>query len=527
MTAIIKNNFRLQQAKNYAKKVSSEQDSNLYLFVGKSLPFIGQNADITPPAPVDTLEQERRIWDEMVGMKKILDSTTSLVVPRVDWELNEIYDIFDDKDIDLHNNRKFYVLTSNYDVFICLENNNNSASTVMPTKASNSAEVIKPVELQDGYVWKYVTTIRPSDAVNFLTDSWIPVRTLLEDNGSDQWIVQEDAKLNTSSVLSVKIENGGSGYFSLNKDSSRTLTRVSDTTVSFSDVAGSSSINQNYTLYVHTSNSQVELYDIISKSISNNIVTLTISGTLSNNVSGSQFEILPKIVIDSNVSDIQLKPKVSNGILTKVSVISASKNVKFANVSVLGGTTQSVCRVIISPIKGIGSDIEKDLGAYFVLLNAKLKFDEGDGDFPTTNDYRQIGLIQNVINSESTLASDLTLNPTNSLLLPLGSSLILDQKIQQGDVEAILIELKDIIHNGQSYTRASYIQTPETGYGQFDTTDNSISQTINQQTTTINIVGKIDSEVKKLEGEIIYIENRRPILRAENQVEDIKTIIEF
>ena len=37
----------------------------------------------------------------------------------------------------------------------------------------------------------------------------------------------------------------------------------------------------------------------------------------------------------------------------------------------------------------------------------------------------------------------------------------------------------------------------------------------------------VDEEVKKYEGDILYLENRRAILRSEDQVEDIKVIIEF
>jgi hypothetical protein len=36
-----------------------------------------------------------------------------------------------------------------------------------------------------------------------------------------------------------------------------------------------------------------------------------------------------------------------------------------------------------------------------------------------------------------------------------------------------------------------------------------------------------DQEVKKFDGQILYLENRRPILRAPDQIEDIKAIVEF
>ena len=45
--------------------------------------------------------------------------------------------------------------------------------------------------------------------------------------------------------------------------------------------------------------------------------------------------------------------------------------------------------------------------------------------------------------------------------------------------------------------------------------------------TQATITGITLEEVKKFEGEILYLENRRPILRSPDQIEDIKAIIEF
>jgi hypothetical protein len=35
------------------------------------------------------------------------------------------------------------------------------------------------------------------------------------------------------------------------------------------------------------------------------------------------------------------------------------------------------------------------------------------------------------------------------------------------------------------------------------------------------------SEIEKNSGQVIYIDNRRPISRANDQIEDIKIVIEF
>ena len=87
----------------------------------------------------------------------------------------------------------------------------------------------------------------------------------------------------------------------------------------------------------------------------------------------------------------------------------------------------------------------------------------------------------------------------------------------------------------------SYIQTPETGYEEFvasngDTGKYLYSERRDPNTGVIlpgsaqsscQIRSSISAEIKKFEGEILYLENRRAVLRAPEQTEDIKAIIEF
>ena len=41
-----------------------------------------------------------------------------------------------------------------------------------------------------------------------------------------------------------------------------------------------------------------------------------------------------------------------------------------------------------------------------MIVNSRLEFGEGDGDFPTDNDFRRIGLIKNPVqSSDSTIST--------------------------------------------------------------------------------------------------------------------------
>ena len=61
---------------------------------------------------------------------------------------------------------------------------------------------------------------------------------------------------------------------------------------------------------------------------------------------------------------------------------------------------------VISPINGHGADPIEELGGNYAIVNSRLEFGEGSGDFPTDNDFRRIGLIKNPVqSSDGTISS--------------------------------------------------------------------------------------------------------------------------
>lgn len=95
-------------------------------------------------------------------------------------------------------NAIFYVVTDEYNVYQCLDNNNNSPSTVKPT--GTSVDAIRTV---DNYIWKFLYTIPIALRNKFLTDTYIPVVTALRDQF-----------YSAGSLKTVRINQAGSGYSS-------------------------------------------------------------------------------------------------------------------------------------------------------------------------------------------------------------------------------------------------------------------------------------------------------------------------
>lgn len=91
---------------------------------------------------------------------------------------------------------KFYVVTDEYNVYKCLDNNNNAISTYKPVGTT-----VDPVIMPDGYMWKYMYSIPIALRNKFLTDSYMPVVTALRPQFYSSGAIQ-----------TVKIDKRGQGY---------------------------------------------------------------------------------------------------------------------------------------------------------------------------------------------------------------------------------------------------------------------------------------------------------------------------
>ena len=121
-----------------------------------------------------------------------------------------------------------YVLTDEYNVYKCLDNNNNAVSTYKPI-----GTVVDPVIMPDGYMWKYLYSIPIALRNKFLTDVYMPIvnalRSQFYSDGEILNVVVENAGQNytTASIsvagdgyrasdplllTNVNVTNGGSGY---------------------------------------------------------------------------------------------------------------------------------------------------------------------------------------------------------------------------------------------------------------------------------------------------------------------------
>lgn len=199
-------NFDIFVAKQVKEAVSESAASNVYLTFGKSSAWANEAA---PPQANTSVVATNDIWRNMIGAKRVVGNNIRHSIPRIDWAAGTVYSAYDDHMDSLtefQSNNDFYVMTSEYHVFKCLDNNNGAPSTIMP----NILVTTTHFQTADGYVWKYMYTLNSDEKLRFMTPKFIPVKTILAADNSQQWNVQENAR--DGGIHVIKVTDAGSNY---------------------------------------------------------------------------------------------------------------------------------------------------------------------------------------------------------------------------------------------------------------------------------------------------------------------------
>lgn len=196
--------LRINTAEQFKESISENANNKLFLAFGRTLPWSNESS---PPASNTSVGMVNEIWDNMIGGKRIFGNDLAHVIPRVDWTANTNYTAYDHLAANLYDdNVKFYVVTSDWNVYKCIANNYGGLSSIEPTSLNPTTVA----HLSDGYAWKYMYTVSDSEKLRFTTPSFIPVKTLTGDDASLQWQVQSNAK--AGSIESILIQNSGNNY---------------------------------------------------------------------------------------------------------------------------------------------------------------------------------------------------------------------------------------------------------------------------------------------------------------------------
>tara|TARA_R100000773_G_scaffold16072_1_gene14589 strand:+ start:2163 stop:3770 length:1608 start_codon:yes stop_codon:yes gene_type:complete len=535
MPAVVTDQFRITNASNFVDSVLDSNNS-YYVFLGLPNPLVGFGRTSTwndangTPNPVDNFQYLTHYRDTSLFGKKINSSNIRRVVKKHTWSANTRYDMYRHDYEALSNpapnsqtgslyKSNYYVITSEFKVYICLDNGSSGAPGSSDAKGNESLDEPTFTDLEpasagtqnDGYIWKYLFTVSPSDVIKFDSTEYIVLPSDWSTTTDAQiQAVREagDSNINNNQLKKVYIEDGGTTY---NGNESVTKSETCDI---LGDGSGAKAL-----------------------------VTIT------------------------------------NGTITDVIVTAGGSGYTFGMVDLsnvnIGVEESNRAKLIpiIPPSKGHGFDIYTELGADKVLVYSR--FDDSTKDFPTDTHFAQVGIIKNP-SQFSTESSVLTSQQFSSL-----SSIKLESSIDINDYSNLIgVSIAQTVTGGTargivaSYDQDTfvlkYIQdrslnlnqttndtTDYQGVNQrakvlsFESTDEnnqifgsgsasfvkSIDRSFSGITTTVGnkqinlgvefTNGLANPEINKKTGEIIYIDNRKVVERNIRQKEDVKIILEF
>ena len=468
-----------------------------------------------PPLPLDNQTEKFDIYDDVIAAKRITDEFARAVVRRYNWDLsaNPKFDMWKPDysatpagggqvgkaaatGATSIADAKFYVMNSSYEVFKCLYNGESTvaggANVVQEpsTSSGNYSNGIFTESTGDGYIWKYMYTLPTDDVLRFLSSDFMPI--VLPTNASR--IATETAAVD-GEINVVLVRDIGS-----NIPAAQTL---------YTAIRGDGT------------GGVVEFQTTAGGAIDPATVTVVSRG------SGYSYASIS--LADGNLFGDQ-------GLTSPV----ASPN------------AVGYLEVILPPKGGHGSDMELELNAKRVMTNIRLTYAEGSGDFPVDNDFRRIGIMKDPIDSDTlAVATDNTLSGLYAIKIS-GSQAdyIVDEVIQQeispgvfayGTVVSWVLDPSSTTDGILKYYQspAQHQHTDGKVYAfvndpakQVDGTqsggDGNPDNTVNGNVEGMDLTnGVATPEISNNSGDIIYVENRRLITRAPDQIEDIKLVIEF
>jgi hypothetical protein len=486
-----------------------------YVFIGNHVPY---SNEASIPAIVDSTFDEKATWDNMFAAKKITGNDVELVIPRVNWSSNTKYKQYDDKislDSLLTSNgsiQPMYVLTTARNVYKCLSNNANVVSTVEPT--GDYATANGTIFTSDGYVWKYLYNVKPSN--KFLTTDWIPApisTSKLDYNVSSTDLVDGE-------ITTIIVTSGGSGY--VEPVISATAFNSGVTNIVLANTANLSA-NMTVTGTGIASGTYITAVNQNTSSITISTATAASGGGTGNNVTFST-----RVYIEGDGTLAAATANVSNGAIARITVTVPGINYSYANATIYGSATAantSNTRVILTPKFGHGYNPAKELDATNVMIVERIGSVDSteNGTISTSTSFRQYGLLRDPYKygHTSPLVSsnaNTVISQTTNLTLIAGIDFNLDEFVYQGATANSAYFYGFVNSQSSNEVRLTKTHGKITVGGTLIGANSGVSRTV---------VKAFNPEFQPYTGDILYAENVTKITRADGQAENVKFVIRF
>jgi hypothetical protein len=516
MTSYVSKKLSFHNAEQFKEAFSEPEPQTVgYIFIANHLPWQDEQ---DPDTPIDSVSNEKTVWENMFAAKKVSGSDVELVIPKNVWQANTKYMQYDDTvELDVlvtanttSNTYPIYIMNSQNDVYKCLCNNVSRASTVEPLGKNLTAN--GNISTSDGYLWKYLYNIRPSN--KFLTSEWMPapINTNKLDYDSSSAIPVD------GELVKIVTTNGGSGYINsvieVNAfNSGCTILQLSNTIniVQNMAVTGTGIVGGSYIQSIDTLNSRI---------------TITNPTALSGGGLNNQLTISTRVEVVGDGTGAIAEAQVTNTAISKIVVSSYGRNYTRANVNIYGTGSNATARVVLPPKYGHGYNSAKELGASNVLITMRIgEVDSTENGIISSNtSFRQYGLLRDPhkygqpsqVNSAN---ANSVISQTTNITLIAGDSYDLQEFVYQG-VDA------------NTATFSGYVHAQTDNIVRLTVVKGSISIGIPLRGTTTNQTGRVvvniqNPEFQPFTGDILYLRNKVKTDRTDGQAENLKFVVRF
>ena len=514
MAAIITDQIRVLNAKNFVADVGI---NTYYSFIGLPNPSDYQSDwNNNPPSPKDNFDQENDYWDTMIALKKINTSDVRQVVPKRQWSSGTTYDYYR-HDYSRSNTAKvsgatnlysasYFVINEDYQVYICLQNgtdpDNPSGRPSLDEPTFTDLEPRSAGTSGDGYIWKYLFRIKPSEIVKFETTDYIPVPSDWA-TSTDNAAVRDNAV--DGSIKIVAITDRGVGLGTANRTYSNVPIRGDGTGATCTIVINNDQKVDTITVSNQGSDYTFGNVDLVAGGVPTGTTRPTFDVIMTPQ-GGHGADIYRElgaynVLLYSRIENDNENPDFITG--NQVARIGVVQNPEESAGTILTSDKSSAVPAI--KLVGAGyssatfeadSYVTQTIATGSTAVGRVINYDQTTGVLKYWQDRSVAGF--NTVGTAQTL-------PTYGFDLK---------------------EFTDAPSTGGSITIV-----PSTGSNlAIDTSFTGVSTVINNRTYYLGQSfdnGVAGAEVRKHSGNIVYVDNRPSITRSSNQKEDIKVILQF
>ena len=514
MSAIITDQIRILNAKNFISNVGV---SAYYSFIALPNPSDYQSDwDVNPPSPKDNFDQENDYWDTMVALKKINSSDVRQVITKKFWSSGTIYDYYR-HDYSRSNPAKisgatnlysstYYVINQDYQVYICLQNGTN------PDTPNGKPSLDEPMftDLEprsagssgDGYIWKYLYTIKPSEVIKFETSDFIPVPA---DWASSTANVAVRNNAVDGSIKIITITNRGVGLGTANTTYTRVPIKGDGTGAECTISIDNDSRVDSITVSNQGSGYTYGNVDLIAKGVPTGTTRPTFDVIITP-TGGHGKDIYRElgaynVLLYSRIENDNENPDFITG--NQIARVGIVQNPESTSGTVLSSDKASALFALRLTGAGYSSAsftadsyVKQTVSTGTTAVGRVVNYDSNTGVLKYWQD-RTVAGFNTVGTAQTTPSYGFDLTEFTSSPSTGGSLTIIPSSGSNLTIDSAFTGISTVINNRTYYLGQSFT--------------NGISS----------------PEVRKHSGNIIYVDNRPSITRSSNQKEDIKVILQF